>query len=217
MTLVTPSQWLADLARQSFMKSYPVKVINNGIDLQVFRPSPSEFRQEYGIPEHKKILLGVAFGWGVRKGLDVFIELANRLDDSYQIVLVGTDEQVDAQLPKNVISIHRTHSQQELAQLYSAADLLVNPTREDNFPTVNIEALACGTPVLTYRTGGSPEIIDDTCGAAVACDDFEMLIGEIHRITKEKPFSVQACVSRAKRFDMSDRFLEYVALYESLN
>lgn len=213
MTLITPSQWLADLVRQSFMKEYPVKVINNGIDLQVFRPSPSDFRQKYAIPEEKKILLGVAFGWGVRKGLDVFIELANRLGDGYQIVLVGTDEQVDAQLPENVISIHRTHNQEELAQLYSAADLLVNPTREDNFPTVNIEALACGTPVLTYRTGGSPEMIDDTCGAAVECDDFEALISEIYRITNERPYCSKACVARAAKFGKNEKFLEYVQLY----
>ena len=179
MTLVTPSRWLADLAGQSFLKEYPVRVIHNGIDLSVFKPTQSTFRAKYGISEEKKILLGVAFGWGERKGLDVFLELAKRLDDSYRIVLVGTDEKVDAQLPGNIVSIHRTNDQQELAEIYAAADLFVNPTREDTYPTVNMESLACGTPVLTFRTGGSPEIPDETCGAVVEKDDLDSLEREM--------------------------------------
>lgn len=134
MTLVTPSQWLADLVKQSFLKDYPVKVIGNGIDLSVFRPAPSDFRQRYGIAPEKKILLGVAFGWGARKGLDVFVELEKRLGNGYQIVLVGTDKAVDKQLPQSIISIHRTENQQQLAQIYTAADLFVNPTREKTIP-----------------------------------------------------------------------------------
>ena len=212
MTLVTPSQWLADLARESFLQDYPVKVINNGIDLSVFKPTDSDFRTKYNC-EDKKILLGVAFGWGERKGLDVFLELARRLDDSYQIVLVGTDDAIDAQLPENIISIHRTHNQQELAQIYSAADLLVNPTREENYPTVNMEAIACGTPVLTFRTGGSPEIPDESCGAVVEKNDVNALEQEIHRIFKQRPFTREACLNRATQFDMNDKFQEYIGLY----
>lgn len=215
MTLVTPSGWLADLARQSFMKDYPVQVIHNGIDLSVFKPTESNFRKKYHC-ENKRVLLGVAFGWGVRKGLDVFVELAKRLDESYQIVLVGTDDLIDSQIPDNIISIHATQNQQELAEIYSAADLLVNPTREDNFPTVNIEALACGTPVLTFRTGGSPEAIDETCGAVVEKNDVAAMEQESIRICTEKPFSSQACIKRAEGFNMYDRFGEYIALYKEI-
>jgi glycosyltransferase involved in cell wall biosynthesis len=216
MTIVTPSQWLADLVKQSFLKDYPVKVIHNGIDLSVFRPTPSNFREKYGIARDKKILLGVAFGWGARKGLDVFIDLAHRLDpDHYQIVLVGTDENTDKQLPENIISIHRTQNQAELAEVYTAADLFVNPTREENYPTVNMEALACGTPVLTFRTGGSPEILDETCGAVVACDDVDAMEREIIRICAEAPYSEAACLKRAEGFDHNQRFEEYIHLYES--
>jgi glycosyltransferase involved in cell wall biosynthesis len=213
LTIVTPSQWLANLVKQSFLKEYPVKVINNGIDLSVFKPTESDFRKKYGL-ENKYILLGVAFGWGKRKGLDVFIELFKRLNEKYQIVLVGTDDNVDKQLPQNIISIHRTQNQTELAEIYSAADLFVNPTREENFPTVNIEALACGTPVLTFRTGGSPEIIDETCGAVVYKDDIVGLQKEIERIYIEKPYTSEACISRANHFDKNDKFNEYIALYE---
>ena len=214
INLVTPSKWLADLVKQSFLKDYPVKVINNGIDLSVFKPTESNFRERYNIPAEKYILLGVAFGWGARKGLDVFIELSKHLPDNYQIVLVGTNDKTDKQLPKNIISIHRTQNQAELAEIYTAADLFVNPTREENYPTVNMESLACGTPVLTFRTGGSPEIIDETCGSVVDCDDIDALESEIKRICTEKPYSKDACLNRAKAFDMNERFQEYIELYE---
>lgn len=215
LTIITPSQWLADLVKESFLKDYPVKVIHNGIDLSIFKPTPSDFREKYGILAEKKILLGVAFGWGVRKGLDVFLELEKRLDkEKYQIVLVGTDEKVDRQLPPGIISIHRTQNQQELAEIYTAADLFVNPTREENYPTVNMESIACGTPVLTFRTGGSPEILDDATGAVVDCDDVDALEREIIRICRDEPYSGEACIARAKCFDMNERFEEYIRLYE---
>lgn len=121
MTIVTPSEWLAGLVRHSYLKEYPVKVIHNGIDLNVFQPVESDFRQKHHL-ENKYILLGVAFGWGKRKGLDVFIELSKRLDERFQIVLVGTNDEIDKQLPANIISIHKTDNQKELAEIYSAAD-----------------------------------------------------------------------------------------------
>lgn len=216
LTIITPSQWLADLVKQSFLKDYPVKVIHNGIDLVVFKPTESDFREKHGIKPEEFMVLGVAFGWGKRKGLDVFIELANRLDDKYKIVLVGTDDTVDQQLPDNVISIHRTQNQKELAKIYTAADVFVNPTREDNYPTVNMEAIACGTPVLTFRTGGSPECIDDTCGSVVDVDDVEALECQIKYICETQPFKKEDCIKLAKEFDMNDRLREYLVLYEKI-
>ena len=216
LTIVTPSQWLADLVKQSFLKEYTVQVINNGIDLEIFNPTYSTFRKKYGL-ENKKIILGVSFGWEERKGLDVFIDLAKRLDDTYQIVLVGTDDQVDKQLPPNILSIHRTQNQQELAEIYSAADLFVNPTREENYPTVNMESIACGTPVLTFRTGGSPEMLDDTCGAVVPCDDVDALEKEIISICTDKLYSEDACAEKAKEFDKKQRFKEYMKAYVKMN
>ncbi|MBQ3063850.1 MAG: glycosyltransferase [Clostridia bacterium] len=212
MTLVTPSRWLADLVAQSFLKQYPIKVIPNGIDLSLFQPTESNFRQKYSL-EDKKIVLGVSFGWGYRKGLDVFLELAKRLPADYQIILVGTDAATDAKLPQNILSIHRTENQTELAEIYTAADVFVNPTREDTYPTVNIEALACGTPVLTFKTGGAPEMLDETCGTAVAVDDVNALEGEIRRFCEERPYETTALFVRAKAFDKYARFAEYVTLY----
>lgn len=214
MTIVTPSEWLAGLVKQSYLKNYPVKVINNGIDLSVFRPTESDFRDKNALSD-KYIVLGVAFGWGKRKGLDTFIELSKRLDSRYQIVLVGTDDYVEKQLPDSIIAIHRTHNQQELAAIYSVSDVFVQTTREENYPTVNMEALACGTPVVTFRTGGSPEMLDETCGSVVECDDIDAMEREIIRICNDKPYLLEASLQRAQRFDMNEIFKEYVDLYEN--
>lgn len=214
MTLVTPSKWLASLVGQSFLRDYPVQVVNNGIDLALFKPTASDVRARYDC-EGKYLLLGVAFDWGKRKGLDVFCELARRLDDRYRIMLVGTNEHIEAQLPANVITVRRTADQAELAALYTAADVFVNPTREDTFPTVNIEALACGTPIVTFCTGGSPEIGDDTCAVVVDRDDTEAMLHEIERVCEQRPYAAQACRDRAMRYDATQQFEEYLTLYEA--
>lgn len=213
MTLVANSEWTASQVKMSYMKQYPVKVIYNGLDFSVFKPTDSDFRQHYGL-ENKKIVLGVAFGWGPRKGLDVFIQLARRLPDEYKIVLVGTNEHVDKQLPDNVLSIHRTQNQCELARIYTAADVFVNPTREEAFGLVNIEALACGTPGVTFRTGGSPECYDITCGVVVEKNDIDAMEREIRRICDSKPYDMEACLNFAHRFDMYNKYQEYIDLYK---
>ncbi len=212
MTIITPSNWLSGLVKRSFLKEYPVKVINNGIDLSVFKPTESDFRQKHGL-ENKFVLLGIAFGWGKRKGLDVFIELSKRLDDNFRIILVGTDDEIDKLLPDNIISIYRTHNQAELAEIYSAADLFVNPTREDNYPTVNMESVACGTPVLTFNTGGSPEMLDETCGIVVERDDVDDMYLQIMKIFSERNYSAENCLKKAAEFNMRDKFDQYVSLY----
>lgn len=215
MTLVTPSMWLAGLVKQSFLRNYPVKIINNGIDLSIFKPTESDFRNHYGLVD-QKLVLGVAFGWNVRKGLDVLVELSKRLPEDYRVVLVGTDNGVDALLPANIISIHRTQNQKELAEIYTAANVFANPTREEVFGMVNAESLACGTPVVTFKTGGSPECVDETCGSVVPCDDIDAMEKEIRRICEEKPYSKEACVIHSKKFDMNARFQEYLDLFNEL-
>ena len=215
MYIVTPSAWLGSLAKQSFLGSYDVRVINNGINLDIFKPTESDFRQKYGT-ENKKIVLGVAFGWGYAKGLDVFVELSKRLTDEYAVVLVGTDDNIDESLPQNIISIHRTQNQKELAGIYTAADVLVNPTRQENFPTVNMEALACGTPVVTFKTGGSPEIIDETCGSVIEKDDIDGVVREVARVCHEDCYSLDNCIKRASKYDEKKLFAEYIDLYRSI-
>lgn len=209
LTLVTPSQWLAKCVKDSFLSNYPVRIIPNGIDLDTFSSIKPTKRS------NGPVVLGVAYAWDRKKGLDIFIKLREWLPDHYKIVLVGTDDKVDKMLPQGITSIHRTQDQHELAMLYSSADVFVNPTREDNFPTVNIEALACGTPVITFRTGGSPEIPDDTCGSVVEKDDTVGLLREIRRICEEKPYSRQQCRKRAELFSTEICLQRYLELYGS--
>ena len=217
MTIVTPSEWLAGLARESYLKQYPIEVINNGIDLNVFKPTHSNFREQYGIPGDKYIVLGVSFAWGYRKGLDCFVEMAEKIGERYQIVLVGTDDEIDKNLPQNIISIHRTQNQKELAEIYSAADVFAMPTREENYPTVNMEAIACGTPVVTFDTGGSPEMLDEKVDRVVPVDDVNKMMSEIRKICENMKLSSEAFRSKAKEYIMEDRFLEYIDIYKSMH
>lgn len=213
MILVTPSKWLADLVEKSFLGEYPVKVINNGIDLDVFKPNLGIFREKTGLTA-KRIILGVSFDWGYRKGLDVFCRLAEIIENDYTIVLVGTNDEVDKVLPPNIISIHRTENQKELAEIYSAADIFLNPTREDTYPTVNMEAIACGTPVLTFDSGGSSELIlNDSCGEIIKTEDVFFIKEKIETMMKNKHYK---CSDESKEFDKNKKIMQYIKTYEEL-
>lgn len=165
MKLITPSQWLSDLVAESFLSEYPVEVRRNTVDTSVFKPTPSDFRERYGIGD-RFMVLGVASPWTKRKGLTDFVRLAKELDsEKYAIVLVGLSEKQVKEMPAVIVGLARTDSREELAGIYSAADVFFNPTVEDNYPTVNLEAEACGTPVVTYDAGGCAETVrrGDSC------------------------------------------------------
>lgn len=206
MTIITPSQWLADHVKQSFLQEYPVEVHYNKIDTNIFKPTASNFRERYNL-QNRKIVLGVASTWGIRKGIIDFLQLSQMLDEAYTIVLVGLAEKQLTKYQKqvlkptndsgvvnevrkysgglviypnvmtlyqtitgkpfsaqpsttaNIVCIPTTNNPQELAEIYTAAHWFVNPTHEDNYPTVNLEARACGTQVITYDIGGSAETL----------------------------------------------------------
>jgi len=211
LTIVTPSRWLSKIVKESFLKEYPVKVINNGIDLDVFKPRPSNFREKYNIQD-KFIILGVASVWNRRKGLEYFIKLSEKLNTDEVIVIVGLTEKQKSKLPKNIIGITRTNNVIELVEFYSAANVFVNPTLEDNFPTTNLESLACGTPVITFNTGGSVECINDSCGIVVEKGNFRNLVKAISQIKSGKP-NATFCINMACSFSKSIKFDEYLNLY----
>lgn len=223
LTIVTPSAWLAGLVKESFLKEYPVEIVNNGIDLQTFKPVTSAFKKDhhFSAPDAdsevssspKYMVLGVSMKWEMQKGADVFVDLAEKLGSDYRIVLVGSADTADAKFSDKILSIQRTHNAQELAAIYSAADVFVNPTREDNFPTVNLEALACGTPVITFDTGGSPETIDSSCGKVIPVDDNEAMLKEIIRVCETHPYSSDACIKRASCFEKDKQFAEYLRFF----
>ena len=208
MTIVTPSKWLADLVKESFLKEYPVRVIHNGIDLEKFSPQPLEKRE-------KHLVLGVANVWDRRKGLDDLKELSKMLpQDTYEIAVVGVNKKQIKELPEGMIGIEHTQNVEELVQLYSKASVYVNPTMEDNFPTTNLEALACGTPVVTYATGGSTESLDSTCGRIVPKKDLQGLCKAVTELCENCENMRDACRTRALSYNKYDRFGEYLTLYE---
>lgn len=182
LMLVSPSNWLMNLIKDSFFKEYPIEVINNGVDTSIFKHTESNIKERYGI-KNKKVILGVASVWDKKKGLDTFIELSKQLDNEYQIVLIGLNKKQIKKLPSNIIGIIRTEKVEELVKWYSAAEVFFNPTLEDNYPTVNLEAIACGTPVITFNTGGSSEC---TCADESRIVYSGSVNESIEKIKKEK-------------------------------
>ena len=158
LTLITPSKWLADLLKEGYLGAYPVQVVYNPINTDIFKPTPGDFREKNDLLD-KKILLGVASVWEERKGLRDFVKLAKLLPDDWKIVLVGLKPEESAGLPEKILALPRTNSAKELAALYTTADVFANPTYEDNLPTVNLEARSCGTKIVSYDTGGCSETL----------------------------------------------------------
>lgn len=214
LTIITPSNWLANLVKNSFLEEYQIKVVNNGIDLDIFRNVDSDFRERYKI-KNKFIILGVANIWEDKKGFNHFIELANNLQNNDSIVLVGLTEAQKKKCPDNIIGITRTNNIKELVEIYSASDVFVNPTLEDTFPTTNLEALACGTPVITFNTGGSVESIDESCGIVVEKENVKELNDAI-KLIKLNNCSVGNCLKRSKKYDKREMYSEYLDIYKHI-
>lgn len=213
LTIITPSKWLANLVAKSYLNNYNVTVINNGIDLNIFKQViDSNVKIKYGIEEGKKIVLGVSNIWEDRKGLNDFIDMSSIISKNIQIVLVGLTEKQISKLPSNIIGITRTDNQEDLVKLYSIADVFVNPTKEDNYPTVNIESIACGTPVLTYDTGGCKEQIYKNTG--FVCKNYSELVDKLEYCIdndyKHKTFDNSKIIDK---LDSNKCYEQYIKLY----
>jgi len=215
--IVTPSKWLASFVKQSFLKDKNVQVIYNGVDVDSFS-SAADFDvcESYGIDKNKKIVLGCAINWELRKGLIYFEEMAKRLSPEYQIVLVGgVPQNMKNELEKvGIVCTGRTRTFAEMVAWYQASSVFVNPTLADNFPTVNIEALASGTPVVTFKTGGSPEAVDENTGIVVEQGNVELLKNAVVKVCERGKNAYSFfCINRAKLFSC-DRYKDYAKLYQ---
>lgn len=219
MVLVPVSDWLCNLLKQSFLQNYSMKRIYNGVNTQIFCPqiSKNEIQNKYQV-KGDFLILGVANIWEQRKGLNDFIRLSELLPENYAIILVGLSNCQIKNLPSSIVGISRTENAQKLAEIYSAADVFVNPTWEDNFPTTNIEALSCGTPVVTYHTGGSIEAVSPETGLIVSPGDINGLLQAVDSICQNgKSYYTVACRQRAlSKFRIEDKYAEYMQLYEKL-
>lgn len=210
MTIVTPSHWLADIVKQSFLKDYSVNIIPNGVDLTVFRP---DFQNPYRniVCDNKRVLLGVATAWTTPKGYHDFIRLRELLDSRYQIVLIGlTNKQLDG-LPKDIVGIKATNSREELARYYSNAYAVLSLSREETMGLTVAEALACGTPAVVYNATALPEMITEKCGRIIECGNLK----EVIRILDElEQIDLNECVKRAENYEKQKMYERYISLYE---
>lgn len=207
MQLITPSAWLKDIMLDSFMGKYPISVVPTGIDLDVFKPIDSDLRDKYKLND-KFVILGVANPWRERKGLDEFIKLSKVLSDKYKIVLIGLNDEQKKMLPAEILALGKTDSIKQMAQWYCCADVYINLTLEDTFPTTNIEALACGTPVITYKVGGSAESINEKCGIAVDKCDIDAVVLAIKKIENNE-IAKEDCIKRGAEYDSKLRYEQY--------
>ena len=219
MVLVGTCNWIGNLIKESFLKKYPVKVIYDGVDTGVFNPNINTqfLKDKLGIEASQKIVLGSANIWDWRKGLSDFIEINKDLNDDIKILLVGLTKEQQKDLPSNIVGIDRTDSLEELATLFALADVFVNPTYVDNFPTTNLEALASGTPVVTYKTGGCPEAVDENTGIVADKGNKRELVDAILKIIKDgKDKYVIPCRKRAlDNFDKTDNNEAYYDIYKA--
>lgn len=218
LTLIPVSFWLRDLVQKSFLKNNNNKTIHNGIDLSIFKHRNSKLIKEKLKVEEKFIMLGVASFWGAGKGLLDFIRLSDKISDDEVVILVGLTKNQIKELPKNIIGIEKTDSPEELAQFYSMSNVFLNLTYADTFPTTNLESLACGTPVITYKTGGSPEAVSDHTGFIIPQANQEELLSKISVIKKKgNDYYKDACITRAfKNYNKNDRYEDYFKTYENL-
>jgi putative colanic acid biosynthesis glycosyltransferase len=210
MTIVTPSNWLKHIVEQSFLNEYPIITIPNGIDLDVFKPTKNDFRSQNHLAG-KFIILGVASTWSVSKGIADFTRLSTMLDDSFQIVLVGLKQKELARLPENIIGMNRV-SIRDLAEIYTAADVFLNLSREETMGLTTVEALACGTPAIVYHSTALPETLGSGCGIAVKPGDLDTIIKSLHSM-RLNPLNRSNCLSRAKEYERKRMYQNYINLY----
>lgn len=211
ITLVSPSIWLDTLVSHSFLGNKEHLVINNGIDIT------NTFTYD---PEKKKtfsegLILAVASPWTKRKGYGDLFSIAKQFEGICKFAIIGLTKKQCSELPESCIKIERTKDVKELVDWYQKANVFINTSYEDNFPTTNLEALACGTPVVTYETGGSVEAIDKNTGTIVKKGDWKSLTKvAISLIYNKKYFKYEDCRQRAElKFNKDDRYFDYLRLY----
>ena len=217
LTVVGVSNWISSEAKKGIFKDKDVVTIHNGVDINIFRPTPSEMREKLGLKD-EFVILGSADKWLNPLNREAFKYILSSITPDMKIVIFGCNKDQQKQLPESVIGIGYITDRDEMAKLYSMSDVFVNITLEDSLPTVNIEAQACGTPVITYKSGGSPETISERTGIVVPKGDKEGLLKAILKIKdRGKAIYEQNCIDHVeKNFVIKDRYVEYVNLYNNI-
>ena len=214
--LVTVSRWLEQQVRLSFMQDMDIRTIYNGLDTEVFRPSGTP---PTSVTDGHPLVLGVCNAWYDWKGLDDMAALREILPDDYEVMVVGVNEDQMHRLPEGITCIRRTDSVSQLAEIYSQADVFVNPSKVESFGMTTAEALSCGTPSIVYDTSACPEVVDNLTGRVVPLGDVNALAKAVMEICSlpGREAMRQACRERAIRlFNRQDRYKEYLQLYNEV-
>lgn len=214
MHIVTVSKWLEDVTKQSYLISYPIETIYNGIDTSVFKPTKSDVKKRLNI-ENRKVILGVASTWAPNKGLKDFIQLSKLITDDYIIVLVGVNKKQIRMLPDNIIGLSRTNNVHELVELYSAADVLFNASIEETFGLPTVEAMACGTPAIVYDCTALPEVVSEDSGKVIEPNKVELVWQTIQEM-KDEVFNPAQIVENAQKYEKNKQYKKYLELYEKI-
>lgn len=207
LTIAVTSNWSKKKIKESFLKDENVVVINNGIKLDDFKPICNKDK-EFSI-------LFVANYWTKAKGLEDLEPIIKGINKDIKVTIVGKIK-ASKYLNERCVLIDRTDSKQELAKLYSKNHLFVNPTYQDVFGLVNVEALACGTPVITYNTGGCPEILNSKCGLVIEKGNTLEMINAINNLYNNYYFLLGDCINRSNDFSLERMKNSYSKLYKEL-
>ncbi len=220
LTIVPVSDWLAQKVKKSFLREHNCVVIKNGIDINAFYIKKSRiFLDSNYNTTNMFVILGVASNWDPKKGLDDFIRLNKLIDNKiYKIILIGLSKKQIKSLPDSIIGVERTENVSQLADFYSAADVFLNLTLEDTYPTTNLEAISCGTPVITYNTGGSPESVSSKTGFVVKKGSLDEIMTALDEIKKNsRSYYEKNCREYAElNFDSRNKFEDYIELYKKI-
>lgn len=219
MTMVPVSRWLAEEVKQSFLAKYPIVPIYNWIDQQVFKPVTSNVREQYGIAKDSFVILGVSAGWKKNDSkLQDFIKLSHLLPSGMQIVLVGGTQE-PACIPGDIVHIPYLHGVDELAKVYSTADVYVHCSTEDTFGKVIAEALACGTPAVVYDSTACPEVVGEGCGVVVEKRNVGQVFQAIAAIKHagKQAFSPRSIAFTTESFNFQKNAGEYISLYRKVS
>lgn len=219
VTIVSASHWLGNIIKESYLSKYPVHIIPNGIDTEIFAPKSNidSVKKKYRL-EGKFIIMGVGTIWGPEKGLYDYFKLRESLTDDYAIVLVGLSEKQIKNLPFGITGISRTNNIEELAQLYSSADVITSLSYLEAFGLTPVEGFACGTPAIVYNCTSTPELITPETGLVVEPGDINQIVSAIETIkARGKSYYSENCRKQAESlYKKEDRFGDYLRLYESL-
>ena len=213
------SEWTTEAAKRSILGTAKhIKRIYNWVDTKLFCPkdNANAVKARYGISENKKLILGVSQSWSQGKGLNSFIHLSSRLSDVAEIILIGADNGVPVK--DNLRCIGFTANVDELVELYSAADVLVNASEAETFGLVTVEAMACGTPVVAYNNSGSKELVSDAVGALAEDGNIQALYeGVIKILSNGKERYSSSCRRHVcENFEKNAQVQKYIDFYKEI-